>query len=494
MSRYKRYEPHQSVFIDFSGADHFGPESFERFIVDTFSALDLSELSGADADTADRGGEAPYDPRAIYGAIFYGFARGVFSSRKLERGCREDLGFMYVSGFSRPDHCTFSRYISERRAEIREIFARILYIADAQGHVDYRLIATDGTKIKANASSRFTGTIEEFTKKQYRYEQKIEAAIERIEAASDAEERTYWQKKCTRYSENRDHIARFLEEAGPVGTKHRKEVRQNITDADARVMRVNGAYREAYNAQSSVAGEQGIIVAATVGNNVDDTENLVKMEELVRESLPESKRERLIEAKYLYDTGYYSPTNILDAGKRGVDLYIPESKDVQYYRGEDRARERTSIGVADCEIDEDEQGLYLRCPGGRTLRKWRLRGTNDTESYEFKVRSSDEECLGCEFYKICVGKHKTPQKSFSIRKRQFDQRETLAAYTAKIHSEAGKRIYSRRMPLIERPYAYVKETIGFTRFFRRGLEKVRNEWLLVCGAYNLRRLFSLSTT
>lgn len=259
-------------------------------------------------------------------------------------------------------------------------------------------------------------------------------------------------------------------------------------------MRVNGAYREAYNAQTSVAGEQGIIVAATVGNNVDDTENLLKMEELVRDSLAESERDRLAEAKYLYDTGYYSPTNILDAHERGVDLYIPERTDARYYRDQNSASERTSIGTADCEIDEDEQGLYLRCPGGRTLRKWRLRNSNGTESYEFKVRSSDEPCLGCQFYKVCVGKHKTPQKSFSIRKRQFDQRETLAAYKAKMDSEIGKRICSRRMPLIERPYAYVKETIGFTRFFRRGLEKALNEWLLVCGAYNLRRMFTLSTT
>jgi transposase len=493
MSRYKDYEPHQRVFIEFSGSDYFGPESFERFVVDTFSSLDVSELTGSDQPSEDRGGETPYDPRGLFGVIFYGFARGVFSSRKLERACKDDVGFMYVSGFAKPDHATFSRCISERREEIGRIFARILYLADEQGHLDYRLIATDGTKIRANASSRFTGTMREFEKKRDRFEKKIEEALERLDRATDSEERQYWQKKLTRYRENRDRIAQFLKEGEAVGTKHREEVRQNITDRDCRVMRVDGSYREAYNAQASAAGEKGIIVAATVGNNVDDKENLFRMQKLVQASDPNPDQERKEKPKYLFDAGYYSPTNILDAAEARLDVYIPEGTDRSYYGGQDPPAQRTTIGVADCEIDEDAQGLYLRCPGGRTLREWRIRRVKGSESYAFRVRSTDEECRRCEFYRICVGKHKTPFKTFSVRTRHVDERATLKAYEVKMDSEVAKRIYSRRMPMIERPFAYAKETIGFTRFLRRGLDKVRNEWLLVCGAYNLKRLFALSS-
>ena len=112
------------------------------------------------------------------------------------------MGFMYVSGFSTPDHSTFSRYISERAQLITLIFSKVLYIADQLGYLDYRLIATDGTKIKANASRQFTGTIESFHKRQAALTKKIEDALAEHRRAENRDEEERLTKRIKRYHAN----------------------------------------------------------------------------------------------------------------------------------------------------------------------------------------------------------------------------------------------------------------------------------------------------
>ena len=95
-------------------------------------------------------------------------------------------------------------------------------------------------------------------------------------------------------------------------------------------------------------------------------------------------------------------------------------------------------------------------------------------------------------YPICIGKRKSKKRDFTIEKSKLESRKTLDEHQRKMHSEAGKRTYSKRMALIERAFAHMKENTGFKGFLRRGLEKVNNEWLLVCGSYNLTQMFNLA--
>ena len=488
MQRYKTYEPTQSVFISFSPEEYFPVGSFERFLVDVFGKVNFEECE--EGTQFDQGGEAPYDPRAVFGAIFYGFARGVFSSRKLEKSCKQDMGFMYVSGFSTPDHSTFSRYISERAQLITLIFSKVLYIADQLGYLDYRLIATDGTKIKANASHQFTGTIENFYKRQAALTKKIEDALAEHRRAENRDEEERLTKRIERYHANYERVQHFLDQAERIETKKGKEILQNITDRECRVMKIDGSYSEGYNAQASCSDAHGLIVAAKVGNNIDDKENMFKMTDKVTKTAPEQAKEKLPHSKYLFDKGYYSTANILKAIQDGMDIYVPDAKDAKFY-GNKRSKSQHSLGSEDCEIAQDDQGLFLRCPGGRVMRNWKIKMNNGKECYRFPVLTPSL-CRGCNHHAICIGKQSINWKDFTILKAKVDERCRLSDYARKIHSPDGKRIYSNRMPLIERTFGYVKELIGFRRFLRRGLEKVNNEWLLVCTTYNLTRMFGLN--
>jgi transposase len=109
MERFRGYEPDQQVFMTFNPSEKFGRDSFECFLVTTINDFDVTAFWA----NTDRGGETPYDPRAMLGIILYGFCQGIFSSRKLEHSCRHDLGFMYVSGHNSPDHAAICRFLKK---------------------------------------------------------------------------------------------------------------------------------------------------------------------------------------------------------------------------------------------------------------------------------------------------------------------------------------------------------------------------------------------
>ena len=99
MQRFKTYEPTQSVFISFSPDDHFLGGSFERFLVDVFNKINFEDFE--ERTQFDQGGEASYDPRAVFGAIFYGFAGGVFSSRNSKNPASKTWGLCISADFQR---------------------------------------------------------------------------------------------------------------------------------------------------------------------------------------------------------------------------------------------------------------------------------------------------------------------------------------------------------------------------------------------------------
>jgi hypothetical protein len=125
------------------------------------------------------------------------------------------------------------------------------------------------------------------------------------------------------------------------------------------------------------------------------------------------------------------------------------------------------------------------------LRKCTTQFNNGRQWVRFHV-SSPQGCEGCPHYSICIGKQRANRRDFTIEKSKLESRQTLDDHDRKMHSEAGKRTYSKRMSLIERAFGHLKENTGFKRFLRRGLEKVNNEWLIACGSYNLTRMFNLA--
>ena len=182
---------------------------------------------------------------------------------------------MFISGYETPKYSTICRFIIKYQMQLKEVFKKILYIADDMGYINYNIIATDGTKIQANASKKFTGTIEGFKKISTKLDEKIKLAIEKHQSADDEIKREYWGNKKKRYKENKSKIDNFLNTAETEYTIRKKERKQNITDNDCKIMKGQGTYRESYNNQMSVDSKNAMIVANDVTNNSADYKCLV---------------------------------------------------------------------------------------------------------------------------------------------------------------------------------------------------------------------------
>jgi len=128
--------------------DALPPDHLVRFVVEIVAQLDLGRIYGKYAPV---GGEA-FAPEILLGLLFYGYATGVFSSRKIEKATYESIPFRFMAGGLHPDHDTIANFRKTFLAEIQELFVQILLVAQAAGVLKLGNLSLDGSKIHADAS------------------------------------------------------------------------------------------------------------------------------------------------------------------------------------------------------------------------------------------------------------------------------------------------------------------------------------------------------
>jgi len=119
-----------------------------RFVVEMMRQLDLS---GIYRRYGRKGGEA-YAPEILLGLLLYGYATGVFSSRKIEQATYEVIPFRYIAGGLHPDHATLAEFRRSFLPDIKEVFVQVLVVAQSAGVLKLGNISLDGSKIHADAS------------------------------------------------------------------------------------------------------------------------------------------------------------------------------------------------------------------------------------------------------------------------------------------------------------------------------------------------------
>ena len=128
--------------------DWLPEDHLARFVVEIVDGLDLSALVRAYSG----GGKQPYHPALLLSLLFYGYATGVFSSRKLEQATYDSVAFRYITADTHPDHDTIATFRKRFLSELTDLFAQVLVMAQAMGLLQLGKVSLDGTKIKANAS------------------------------------------------------------------------------------------------------------------------------------------------------------------------------------------------------------------------------------------------------------------------------------------------------------------------------------------------------
>ncbi len=138
-----------TAFLLAPSVDEWLPERhLARFVVETVEQLDVSSMSRAYRGS----GSAAYHPSMLLGLLVYGYATGVFSSRKIERATYDSVAIRFIAANQHPDHDTLVAFRKRFLREIEGLFVTVLQLAGRMGMPKLGTVALDGTKVQANAS------------------------------------------------------------------------------------------------------------------------------------------------------------------------------------------------------------------------------------------------------------------------------------------------------------------------------------------------------
>ena len=436
---FRPYEPDQQLLLPPSLRDWLPEGHLSYFISDTVAQLDLSEILSR--YRAFGQGNVAYHPAMMLKLLIYGYATGLFSSRRIARACETDIAFRILAAGDPPSHRTLARFRKMHLDAFQSLFVQVVQIAQASGLVKLGTLAIDGSKFRASASKHKAMSYERMQKEEEKLRCEIAALTKRAQGQDEDEDvefgpdfrgdelpeelerrqsrlATIQAAKKRLEERKREAAAEKIEAEKRAEAKRKREGKpkrgrkrkrplgqpepkdqESFTDTDSRIMKTNQGFQQCYNPQIAVDGEGRIIVATEITQCSADTGALLPVLDAARKNTQEDP------GTVLADCGYKSEENFIGLEERGLTACIPLGRE----------------GKAGLEsIDKDlvaTRRMHRRMGGTRARKKYKAR------------------------------KH-----------------------------------------IAEPPFGWIKNVLGFRQFSLRGREAVSGEWNLVCLAMNLRRM------
>ena len=187
MKSYRPYAPTQVHLLPPSPQEWLPEGHLAYFVLDLVEELDLGAIE-AELQRKDTRGERPYAPRMMTALLLYGYAVGVFSSRRIERATFEDVAFRVLAAGEHPHFTTVNQFRHRHRAALAGLFGQLLKECQSAGLVKLGHVAIDGTKMKANASKHKAMSYERMLKDEARLTAEAEALLAKADAVDAAED------------------------------------------------------------------------------------------------------------------------------------------------------------------------------------------------------------------------------------------------------------------------------------------------------------------
>lgn len=428
--------------------DWLPKDHLARLIVETVEQMDLRAIEDSYAGR----GERAYRPKMLVALLLYGYATGVFSSRKLERACFDSVAFRFIAANSSPDHDTIADFRKRVLPHLPDIFMRVLLVAKEVGVLNVGQISLDGSKIKANASKHHALSYAHAGKIKAKLRREIvklmklaeqaenerdpeikipeeiarrETLIAKIDEARAKIEAREAERHAAVKAKHAQRLAQRKEEQRKTGNKPRgprpklEELRIeptaqiNLTDEESRIMPTADGFVQGFNAQACVAMGSQLVVTANVTQATNDKEQLQPALTQLKALPPSLGSAEAVAA----DAGYFSAANVQRCEDAGLTPYLSMRREAHY------------------------SWLAAR------LRKADPKPAPDASAVE--------------------------QMAYRLQTKE------------------GREIYAKRKSTAEPSFGIIKAAMGFRAFLLRGLANVAGEWNLVCTAYNLKRLNNL---
>ena len=475
MSKFKPYRKEQLYLLPPSLEDFVPEGHMAKFVYETVEGLDTTDIENKYSEL----GQNTYHPKILLKLLFYGYATGVRSGRKIAARCESDTAYMYLAEMYRPDFRTINDFRKNNLNEIELYFIEIVRVCKEVGLIKIGEISIDGTKIKANAAARRTKDKGSYEKWLNNIEGEIKKILNDADETDRKEDELYGDKRGDELPEELKTKAGLRDKIKSVlASLKDEEDKKNLTDKDAVFMKErSGVITPAYNCQISVSEGQIITAAETVTER-NDRKQLIPMIE---------KSEQVTEEPVkvvLADSGYASYDNyeyLSDKSKEGYipDQYLEKIKHEEYNKLENKYHKENF------KYDK-EKDLYI-CPEGNELRFYKERDSEEGVRKRKQMIYKGTECTTCAVKGQCT----TAKYRTVAREKREELQEQMRQ---RLLSAEGKQIYKKRAYTVEPVFGHLKYNLGYKNFLLRSLEKVRGEFKLMCIGYNLRKICNYRMT
>jgi transposase len=408
--------------------DDFIPEDHVCRVIDAFvHRLDMEQLGFIRAEAAETG-RPGYDPRDLLKLYLYGYLQQIRSSRRLEAECQRNVEVMWLLGRLSPDHKSIAEFRRLHRAAVVETGAELIRFARSLGLVRGEWIAIDGSKFRAVSSAV---SVHE--------RRALERYLENMEAA-DCEDEPVIENGA---------VASALEKL------------RNHPEPEVRLMHTAHGEIPAYNVQTAVDAQYGLIVAQQVSDEVNDTRSLLPMAEAAQAAVGKPI------LNVVADAGYSNGEQASACEAKGIVPHVPAHRGVNT-QGDGTLFDRTKFSY-------QEQSDTMLCPAGHELRR---RHSNARAAV---YASQAAVCGACPLKSQCTASS-----------RRLVKRHLHEGALQRMQARATAAAMRLRRSTVEHPFATLKYHIfGHPRFLLRGLSGAQTEISIAVMVYNLKRMMKV---
>jgi len=429
--------------------EYLSDKHIARFVVEVVDHLDFTKIYKQYGTS----GSTPYDPKLLIAMLIYGYATGTFSSRKLEAASYDSLPMRFICANLHPDHDTIANFRKRFLKEIEVFFVDILVIARRMGFLKVGNVNIDGTKIQADAS-KHSAMSHEYME---RLEKQLKEEVERLtKLAQEADDREASEMDIPAEIARREDRMKLLQVA-------KKELQER---ARQRFEKEKEQYDEKMKVRAEKEEKTGKKVAGRIpqppieGAKAKDQYNFTD---------PES---RIMTTSDGFDQCYNAQAavtdNMLIVGAYTTNHCNDKQEIVPVLESIDKRLGNVETATADT-------GYFSAQNVGKIT-------DMAIDPYIAVGRQAHNQWL---------------DQQISTNDKQpetIPQGTTKEQMGHKLGTKEGKEIYAKRKMTVEPVFGIIKEVMGFRQFSLRGKKSVHGEWMLVCTAYNLKRLFVLQNT
>ena len=473
-------------------------------IVDNLNISDLlEEYKG--------GGTSSFHPRMLLKVLIYAYLNNIYSSRKIEKQLHENINFMWLSGFAKPDFRTINYFRGKRLVgKFDYIFTQVVEHLHSEGFVSLKTQYIDGTKIESAANKYsfvWRGSVEKSDK---RLREKVGTILKEIESVICVEEQEDFkdsfeplstedfknrvERISRKIAEDNDcskdvkkHIRQIKEESIPKLEKYEEHLNTmgernsySKTDSDATFMRMkedamkNGQLKPAYNVQIST--ENQIITNYGIYQRPGDTATLIPYLKTFEQ------RYGVHSETIVADSGYGSEQNY----EYMIDNNMTPFVKFNMFHVENKSKFKNNPFLSQ-NLYYDKEGNYLVCPMGQKIKFiGRKKNVSDMGYVSYLDVYQAQNCKGCNMRALC-------HKSEGNRRIELNPKLNSYKQIARDLLTSEKGLYHRSMRPIEPEavFGQIKSNSMFKRFRLRSVPKINVEFGLVALAHNIKKIVKI---